>query len=227
MIPPGNFFDHNLDLTTEYTRLANNYKTAIVQSGLKRVVHLSSIGAHTNKGNGMLAFHYLAENILRELPSNVSIKHLRPVGFYYNLFGFVHTIKTQGTIVSNYGDIEEPWVSPTDIAAVAAEEITTPFDGIKISYIASDELSTSEVASILGEAIGKPDLRWLIIPDEEMLSGLITAGMNPAIAKGLIEMNAGRRIGVLYEDYHNNRPTLGKVKLKDFAKEFADAFHRI
>jgi hypothetical protein len=66
--------------------------------------------------------------------------------------------------------------------------------------------------SILGEAIGKPDLKWLIIPDEQLLNGMIAAGMNPNIAEGFVEMNAGRRGGVLYEDYNRNRPVLGKVK---------------
>ncbi|MEJ0101134.1 MAG: NAD(P)H-binding protein [Bacteroidota bacterium] len=225
MIPPVNYFNHNLDLMAECSKLANNYKQAILQAEVKQVVHLSSIGAHTDKGNGMLLFHYLVENILRELPQDVAIKHLRPVGFYYNLFAFIHTIKTQGAIVSNYGNIEEPWVSPIDIAAVAAEEITTAFDGIKIRYIASEELNCNEVASILGAAIGKPDLKWLVIPDEQLLDGLIAAGMNPGIAKGFVEMNAGRR-GGLYEDYYRNKPTLGKVKLKDFAKEFAAVYNQ-
>jgi len=29
----------------------------------------------------------------------------------------------------------------------------------------------------------------------------------------------------LYEDYYLNRPTLGKVKLTDFAKEFAAVYN--
>ena len=63
MIPPANFFDHNFDLMAECSKLAGNYKQAILQAGVKRVVHLSSIGAHTDKGNGILRFHYLVENI--------------------------------------------------------------------------------------------------------------------------------------------------------------------
>ena len=50
--------------------------------------------------------------------------------------------------------------------------------------------------------------------------------MNEAIAKGLVEMNAGRRNGVLYEDYYRHRLEPGKVKLKDFAHEFAAAFNK-
>ncbi len=77
-----------------------------------------------------------------------SIKTMRPVGFYYNMFAFMPTIKSQGIIVSNYGGNEkEPWVSPSDIAGVIAEEIEKPFNGRTIRYIASDEVSPNEVAT--------------------------------------------------------------------------------
>ena len=221
----GFFFNQNLDYMTAITNIGKNYKQAIEQSGVKKVVHLSSIGAHTNKGNGMLAFHYNVEAILNQLPTDVSIKFMRPVGFYYNMFAFMPTIKSQGIIVSNYGgDEKEPWVSPTDIASVIAEEIETPFNGRTIRYIASDEVSPNEVATILGEAIGKPDLKWVVVSDEQALNGMIAAGMNPEIAKGLMEMNAARRGGVLYEDYYKNKPSLSKTKLKDFAKNFAAVY---
>ncbi len=221
------FMDKNLDLMAAISQIGQNYKQAIEQSGVKQVVHLSSIGAHTNIGNGILAFHYNVENILKQLPSDVSIKFMRPVGFYYNMFAFIPTIKTQGAIVANYGgDSKEPWVSHLDIAAVIAEEMEKPFAGREIRYIASDEVSPNEVAAILGAAIGKPDLKWIAIPDEQMMQGMMAAGMNPAIAKGLVEMNASRRGDVLYEDYNHNRPILSKIKLKEFAKEFAAVYNK-
>lgn len=224
---PNSFFNKNLDVNEAITRIGNIYKQAIQQSGVKRVVHLSSIGAHTDKGVGMLAFHHNVETILKQLPEDVSIKFMRPVGFYYNLFAFIPTIKSQDAIIANYGgNDKEPWVSPLDIARVIAEEIEKPFNGREVRYIASDEVSPNEVAKILGEAISKPGLKWLAISDEQQLNGMIAAGMNPQTAKGLVEMNAGRRGGVLYEDYNRNKPTLGKVKLTDFAKEFAVVFSK-
>ena len=45
--------------------------------------------------------------------------------------------------------------------------------------------------------------------------------MNPIAAEGMAEMNASRINGRLYEDYEQHKPILGKVKLVDFAKEFA------
>lgn len=223
----GGFFDPNIDFITTINHIGNNYKQAIQQSGVKRVVHLSSIGAHMDKGNGILIFHHNVENILKQLPDDVSIKFMRPVGFYTNMFSFIRPIKTQGAIVQNYGgDTKKPWVSPLDIAVAITEEMEQPFGGRTIRYIASDEFSANEVAYFLGEAIGMPDLKWLVVPDDQLLESWLAAGMNPQIAKGFIEMQASIRDGILYEDYYRNRPTLGKVKLTDFAKEFAAVYHQ-
>jgi uncharacterized protein YbjT (DUF2867 family) len=227
MEPPANPFDQNISIIAYNVQLANIYVQAIQQSGVKHIVHLSSIGAHTDKGIGTLAFHYNVENILNQLQNDVSIKFMRPVGFYYNMFAFIQNIKMQGAIVENYGgDGKEPWVSPLDIATAIAEEVEMPFDGRKIRYIASDEVSPNEVAKILGEAIGKPGLKWLVIPDEQLLNRMIAAGFNPQVAKGFVEMNASRVSGVLYEDYYRNKSTFGKTKLRDFAKEFAVAYNQ-
>jgi len=223
----NSFFDPNLDIIAAINKIGNNYKQAIEQLGVKRVVHLSSIGAHTDKGNGLLAFHYNVENILQTLPSDVSITFMRPVGFYYNLLGFINTIKTQGVIATNYGgDSKKPWVSPIDIAAAVAEELVIPFESRKVRYVASDEISCNELASLLGAAIGKPDLKWVVIPDEQLLNGMIAAGMNPKVAAGLVEMNASTNTGALYEDYYRNQPTLGKVKLAEYTKEFAAVYNQ-
>ena len=225
MVPPNNYFDLNLDLVAYYRRLGNNYAQAIKQSGIKRVVNLSSIGAHLDQGSGILLGAHNVEQILNELSSDVAITHLRPCSFYYNLYAYVETIKKEGLIAANYGaDDTIPWVSPIDIAAAIAEEIVTPLVGRKVRYVASEELTGNETASVLGEAIGKPDLKWIMISNAQMLSDLEAAGMNPQIAAGLVEMYASLHSGVLAEDYYRNKPTvMGKVKLEDFAKEFAAA----
>lgn len=226
MIPPNNYFALNLDLIAYYIRIANNYAQSIQQSGVKRVVYLSSIGAHLEKGSGILIGHYKGEGIMNNL-SNVAITFMRPVGFYYNLFGFVEMIKSEGIIAANWGAEEKlVWVSPLDIAAAIAEELGTVLEGRKVRYVVSEELTGNETASILGAAIGKPDLKWIIIPSEQMQSGLEAAGMNPNIAAGLVEMYASQQSGLLMQDYYRNKPTFGKVKLKDFAKEFALVYNQ-
>ncbi|SDQ71710.1 Uncharacterized conserved protein YbjT, contains NAD(P)-binding and DUF2867 domains [Chryseobacterium soldanellicola] len=222
----GIFFDHTIDFVDANTKIGENYKEAFERSGVKNIIHLSSIGAHLSSGNGILVSHYNIEKILNELPEDVSIKFMRPVGFYYNMYSFIPTIKSQNMIIQNYGgDEKEPWVSPLDIASVIAEEIEKPFNGREVRYIASEEISPNEIAETLGEAIGNPDLKWLEISDEDLLNNLINAGMNPKTAKGFVEMNTARRESALYEDYYKNRPVLGKTKVKDFAKDFAKVYH--
>lgn len=226
MIPPNNYFDQSLDLLAYYRRLGGNYKQAISQSGVKRVVNLSSIGAHLKKGNGLLVGAHDVEQTLNSLPLEVAITHMRPTSFFYNLYGYAEMIKKEGFIGANYGEADiVPWVSPVDIAAAVEEEITTPFTGRKFRYVASDERSCQDTARVLGEAVGKPDLTWKIISGEQMQSGLEAAGMNPHIAAGLVEMYGGMHSGLLAEDYYGHKPAvMGRVKLEEFAKEFAATF---
>ena len=224
MVPPANYFDHNLDLLAYYNKLGNNYAQAIQQSGVKRVINLSTFGADLEKGNGILLGAHYVEEILNKLPSDVAITHIRPTSFYYNLFGYSWTIKSESIIATNYGDVKIPWVSPIDIAAAIADEIATPLAGRKVRYVASEELTGEETAKILGEAMGKPDLKWIVVSDEQAQNGLESVGMNPAIAAGMVEMYRALQTGLLAQDYHRNKPAvLGKVKLADFAKEFAVA----
>jgi len=223
----GAFFDKELDVMGTMKQIGQNYKNAIERSGIKRIVHLSSIGAHTDKGNGILRFHYDVEQILNQLPADVTITTLRPASFYYNVLSFIPMIKSTGVITDNYTtDFKEPWVSTLDIADVAAEEIAKEFTGRKVRYIASDELTGDEVANILGNAIGKPDLKWIAITDEQQQNRMLNGGVNPQFAVGMTEMNAARRTGALFEDYDQHKPILGKIKLTDYAKEFATAYNQ-
>ena len=254
MLPPFKFQENpNLDARDEARRLTSNYVAAIQQSGVKKVVHLSSIGAHTDKGNGLLAFHFMAEQVLKQLPADVTITFMRPVGFYYNLYQFMDIVKGEGflkgfvglfltlrhygltgllqgkkgLIVSNYGAKDKmPWVSPMDIAAAISEELTLAFKGRKARYVASEELTCDQIANILGTAVGKPYLKWVTISDKQMLDALLKYKMPLSLANDITEMNASQRNGgILFEDYYKSIPTMGKVKMKDFAQEFAAVYN--
>ena len=221
----GDFFDKEVDFIGTISQIGINYKKAIEAVGIKKVVHLSSIGAHMDKGNGILVFHYNVENILQQLPADVSVKFMRPVGFYTNMFSFIRNIRSKGVITSNYGgDQKEPWGSPLDVAKTIADEMEQPFEGRMIRYIASDEVSPNEVAAALGAAIGMPDLKWEVVTDDELRRTWLGIGMNPQIAHGFVEMQESQGSGVLYEDYYKHRPALGQVKLADFAKDFAERY---
>ncbi|MFD2069544.1 SDR family oxidoreductase, partial [Pontibacter silvestris] len=82
----GSIFDKTIDFLAEFKKIAANYVQAVQKSGVTRIVHLSSVGAHSEKGTGSLLVHHTVENILKTLPENVSIKFMRPVGFFSNIY---------------------------------------------------------------------------------------------------------------------------------------------
>lgn len=216
----------NLDVMDFAHHQATIYANAIKRSGVKRVVNLSSVGANLGKESGTLFIYNIIEGILGKL-DRVGITFIRPTAMYYNLFGFINTIKTQGVIATNYDDhVIQSWVAPADIADVVAEELVTPLTGTKIRYVASDELTGQETAQILGKAISKPDLKWIEISDEQQLAALEKAGLDKKIAAGLVQMSANERTHTFYEDYQQNHPKLGQIKMVDFANDFAKVFNK-
>ena len=223
----GSLFDKDIDFLAEFKKIAQNYVTAVRQSGVKKIIHLSSIGAHSDQGIGSLLVHYHVEQILQMLPEDVSIKFMRPVGFFSNMYRWLPTIQSQGKIIQSYGgERKEPWVSPYDIAMTVADEMEKPFIGRTVHYIASDEVSPDEIASALGKAIGKPNLEWKVIPGEELLDQMLSAGINEWIAKGMVAMQKAQGSGSLYEDFYASQPRFGKVRLEEFAKEFAQTYNK-
>jgi uncharacterized protein YbjT (DUF2867 family) len=205
--------------------VGSNYAKAIQQSGVKRVVHISSYGAELEKGAGLIVLQRHVEEMLNQLPLE-SLTFLRATYIYYNLYRFVDMIKNAGFIASNYGgDDRVVLVSPVDIAAAAVNEIENQTPGKHVRYVASDERTCNEIATALGEAIGKPDLKWNLVSDAEMQSAYEGFGIPKHVAGLFVEMFAACHTGLLNEDYDKHMPKLGKVKLEDFAKEFAAVYN--
>ncbi|GAB3764202.1 NAD(P)H-binding protein [Spirosoma pomorum] len=226
MVPPAYFANPAIEPLEFYRSTATAYAQAIRQAGVKRAIHLSSFGADLDHGTGFILGSHNVETILNGL-SDVAITHMRPTSFYYNLFGLIGQIKHTGRIAANYGaDDVIPMVSPIDIAAAIADEMALPAEHRKVRYVASDEPTGNEVAASLGKAIGQPDLKWELISDEETLTGLTAAGIPAHLAAGMVELYGALHSGRLQADYIRNKPTLGQVKLADFAADFAVGFNR-
>lgn len=224
MIPP-NFAAP--DQLAHYQRTGRSYAQAIGQSGVKRVVHLSSWGAHLAQGTGFIVGSHHVEGMLNEL-ADVAVTHLRAGYIYYNLYNYMGMIKGRGMIGANYGgDDTLVLVAPADIAAAAADELTTPATkpGHTIRYVASDERTANEIAHSLGAAIGKPDLHWVTFTDEQLKSSMEQRGLPAHIIVNSMELGNSIHNGALRENYDRHKPgEMGKVKLDDFANEFAAAF---
>jgi NAD(P)H dehydrogenase (quinone) len=191
-----------------------NYIKAIKETGVPRVVALTGWVAHLLSSQMEQKWH--------TLPENTGVTILRPGSFYSNFYGMKDMIRNMGCIVSNYGGEDMvAFVAPEDIADAAAEELLTPLTGVKIRYAASEELTCNQAAAILGEAIGKPDLQWNVIPGEQLQQHMESMGISKPLASLLVEMQAHTHNGNAQKDYYLNRPVLGRRKLREFAKGWA------
>lgn len=224
MIPPD---FQATDIPAYIKRMGDNYAKAIAETGVRYVVNLSSIGSHIPDGPGPTGANYYVEQQLSALP-DVHVLHLRPGLFYTNYFGSIPMIRQQHIL----GHIFDAAVNivfshPHDIAAVAADALDTlSFTDNSIQYVVSDVKNGGEVAAILGNAIGQPDLAWVNFPDAALLQGLVQNGMSEQMATVyIIEMGRAIREGVLFEDYEKHRQEArGKTSFEEFTVEFAAVY---
>ena len=201
------------------------YLEAIKASGVQRVVNLSSIGAHLSGGTGPIAGLYDVEHTMNTL-NGVAIRHLRAGIFFINFFFDIAMIRKMGIMGNNYGEKTTLiLVHPRDIAAVAAQELQSSFEGQRHRYVVGDECKISDIVKTLGTAIDKPELPWVQFSDADTFAGMTASGMSQAIASVYVEMGNAINSGILFEDFNQHKPEVwGTTKLVDFAKEFAAVY---
>ncbi len=208
-------------------QVGDNYIEAIKANDIQYAILLSSVGAHVGEGVGPVEGLYDMEQKLKQVPGLNAVL-LRPPYFMYNLFGMIGMVKGMGIMGSNFGAETIALAHTSDIAdAVLDELLQLGFTGQRVRYIASDERTGSDIARVLGEAIGKPETPWVVFSDEQSTQGMLQAGLNEEMAGEYTKLGEAMRTGKMQADYFANRPTaFGKVKLEDFAwNEFAPAFN--
>lgn len=201
------------------------YAEAIRQTGVQRVVMLSSVGADFAEGTGPIRGLHHIEAIYDKL-EGVGVTYLRAGYFYTNFFNDVPMIKGNGIMGGNFpATVELPLVHPDDIAAAVAEELVKQEAGKKVRYIVSDRRTAADIARVLGTAAGNPALPWVEFTDEQSLQGMIGAGLPEEIAGLYTEMGTAIRSGKLLSDFNARAATVdGSIRLEDFAKDFATRF---
>jgi uncharacterized protein YbjT (DUF2867 family) len=223
MVPPNPISNDQIGF---HEKLGVNYAEAIKHAGIQYVVNLSSIGAHLPKGAGLPSGLFRVERILNSLP--IAVKHLRAGYLYQNLFANIGLINNMGIMGSNFSvdDNSLPIASAADITeAVASALLTLDFTGHSVRYVVSDEIGTNQIADTIGKAIGKKDLKWTRLPDDQVLYGLLQFGFSKDAADHIVQTGSAIDKGILMEDYFLNRPaTLGAIRLSDFAQVFAHVY---
>ncbi|CAO3670113.1 unnamed protein product [Umbelopsis ramanniana] len=154
---------HMASIKVKYAKLA-------YAAGVKQIVDLSSGNVSGPwRQNQIAAVHYRSEAGIFDLADRGAYVTLRPTSFFTNhFFGDNMTIKYKNSIFSSAKpDAKVPWISPTDIADLAANVLTEPIEKhADILYeMTTVLLSGTERAEILSRVLGK-EINYVQIPIE-------------------------------------------------------------
>ncbi|HUJ94530.1 MAG TPA: NAD(P)H-binding protein [Terriglobales bacterium] len=189
MIPP--------DFTSQSYRarqdsISDALAAALSAAKVPYAVSLSSVGADKPDKTGPVVGLHNLEQKLNKI-SGLSVLHLRPGYFMENTLGQAGAIHAGGMTAGPFpADLKIPMIATRDIAAVAAEELLKlDFAHKQIRELHGQrDLDMNEVTAILGKAVGRPEIRYHQLPDEQFRAALMSFGMSADYANLILEMAA-------------------------------------
>lgn len=200
---------------------------AIRASGVRHVVALSSIGAELASGNGFIASLHRQEQRLRSL-DDVNVTILRPGAFYEGFYRALETIRQEGVVADSVAPYAKvPMIASADIAAVAAQLLRERnWSGVVVRELMGPrDLTYAEVTEAIGNAIGRPDLPYVQLPDAE-LADILTqaAGFSPNFTAVFLEFNQALSDGRLHAERGRNESNTTPTEFEAFAAQLGDAY---
>jgi uncharacterized protein YbjT (DUF2867 family) len=196
MIPPN--ITSN-DIRAFQERVTDAIAFAAQKAGLKDIVSLSSIGADKSSGTGPVVGLYNLEEKLNQIAS-ANVLHLRAGYFMENTLAQVGAVRRRGSAVGPLRpDLKLPMIDTHDIGAAAADALLQlDFRGKQTHELHGQrDLDYTEVASIIGKAIGKPNLGYVHAPNDQIRAAMVQNGMSDNLAGLLLEMTAALNSGFM------------------------------
>jgi len=218
MIPPNLT---SKDPLGDSNRVSDAIAAAVQKAGVKNVVALSSVGAELGSGTGPVVGLHNLEQKLNQI-SSANVLYLRAAYFMENTLPQANAIRQMGSAVGPLSpDLKIPMIATRDVGNVAADALLHPTIRGKQTreLIGQRDLTYTEVASTIGKTIGKPDLKYAQVSDDQFRAALTQMGMSEPVAKLLVEMtqalNAGKMHPFEPRAVQNTTPT----SYENFVKE--------
>lgn len=177
------------DVLGDGQRMIAAYRKAVEKAGVRRVVGLSSMGAHLNAGTGNLMISHWLEQAFVDLP--VETLFIRPAYYYSNWLAYLDVAKEYGVLPTFFAPEQKiPMVSPQDVARFAASKMATPaFTEKVVELVGPQEYSAQDVAQIYAQCFGQPVVPQQT-PKEQWVPTLIEAGFTENAARNMASMTA-------------------------------------
>jgi uncharacterized protein YbjT (DUF2867 family) len=190
MIPPAMTSD---DYLAHERRIADSLAAAVEEAKVEYAVVLSSLGADKSEGTGPVVGAHYMEGRFNQI-KGLNILYLRPGYFMENTLAQVGIVKAMGVAAGTLlPDLKLQMIATRDIGAIAAESLLKlDFTGQQIRELHGErDISMSEAARVIGNAIGKPDLAYVHLPDDQVRPALVGMGMSSNVADLILELSAG------------------------------------
>jgi len=196
MIPPNLA---SSDLRSFQNRVTDAIAAALRSTGVTHAVTLSSIGADKpDKTGPVVGLNYLEQQL--NCIDALNVLHLRAGYFMENTLAQIGIIQKMGMAVGPLRpDLKLPMIATRDIGEAAADLLLSLDFRQKQTreLLGQRDISMSEVAQSIGGAIGKPDLRYIQAPDEQLRPALVQLGMSSNMADLILEMSAALNSGYM------------------------------
>jgi len=193
MIPPN---PTSPDFRAFQSRVSDAIAKALQDAGVKNVVALSSLGTDKSSGTGpILGLHDLEQKLNR---LNANVLHLRPGYFMENTLPQAAAIRMAGSALGPIRpDLKLPMIATCDIGKAAAEALLRlEFRGKQIQELHGQrDLDYTEAATIIGQAIGKPGLKYLQAPNDQLRAAMLQMGMSDNFVGLILEMAEALNLG--------------------------------
>jgi uncharacterized protein YbjT (DUF2867 family) len=217
------------DVFAEQVKIVDSIATALKGSTIKHVVALSSVGAHLKQGAGIVQGLQKMEEKLSAI-DGINFMYLRAAYFMENTLGMPAMAKNMGIIGSPVkGDLKFSLVATKDIAAVALKHLLAfDFTGKSHTYLLGDKDYTfNQIATIYGNAIGKPDLKYVQFPFADAKTAMLGMGLGESYVDQLLELTKGMNEGDLLADAVRKAEYTTPTSIEEFSHIFKAVYNSL
>jgi uncharacterized protein YbjT (DUF2867 family) len=196
MIPP------NLgapDFSAYQERVSDAMVAAITRAGVRQVALLSSVGADKPQKTGPVVGLYNFEQKLNGV-AGLNAVYIRAGYFMQNTLPQIGVIQNFGLLGGPLrADLAVSMIAARDIGDWAAEELLRlNFSGKQArELLGQRDLNYKEVASVIGQAIGRPSLSYSQFPPALLKPALLQSGMSSNMADLILEMSEALNSGYM------------------------------
>lgn len=207
------------DIIDDTKRIIENYRKAIEANKIKRIICLSSIGAHIEGKSGNLIMSKLLEKSFDNF--NIDKTFVRPSYYFSNWFGYLSTIEQFGILPTFFPEeLTIEMLSPLDLAYFIAEIIAKPIEQTTTNVyelVGPKTYNSIDISRAFSSLLNK-EVFLQSIPRVKWKETLLSVGFTSNSADNLIDMTQAVVDGFTIPEFPSKTISL-KTTIDDYLRQ--------